>query len=99
MKILLDRNAERAFTLMEVVIATTISALTMAGTIYGYGLTCRRAEWAGYSLAAQSLANQGLEQARAAKWDPAAPTPVDELTNSYFATPQVNILDIPVIGT
>jgi hypothetical protein len=96
---ILKRIETSAFTLTEVVIATAISALTMAGTIYGYGLTCRRAEWAGYSLAAQSLANQGLEQARAAKWDPMAPTPVDELTNSYFTTPQVNILDIPVIGT
>lgn len=89
----------RAFTLIEVVIATAITALTMAATIYGYGLTTRRAEWAGYSLAAQSLAMQGLEQARAAKWDPWASPPVDELTNSYFTTPLVKILDIPISGT
>ena len=92
-------NTELAFTLVEVVTATAISVLTMAATVYGYGLTTRRAEWAGYSLAAQSLALQGLEQARAAKWDPWASPPVNDLTNVYFQTPSIKVLDIPISGT
>ena len=99
MNFLLLRRSRRAFTLVEVVTATAVSALTMAATIYGYTLTSKRAEWAGYSLAAQSLAIQGLEQARAAKWDPwSSSTNSDMLVSSNFA-PQIKTLDIPVTGT
>jgi hypothetical protein len=93
------RSSERAFTLVEVVTATAVSAFTMAATIYGYTLTAKRAEWAGYSLAAQSLATQGLEQARAAKWDPwSSGTNADMLVSSNFPA-SIKILDIPVTGT
>src|SRR5438105_1829373 len=99
MKIHHPSKSELAFTLIEVVTATAICVMTMAATIYGYGLTARRGEWACYSLAANSLAVQGLEQARAAKWDPWASPPVDELTNAYFQTPSIKVLDIPISGT
>jgi type II secretory pathway pseudopilin PulG len=60
-----------AFTLMEVMFAIILSVAAFAGVILAYTLTIRRAEWSGYSLAAQALGIQQLEQARSAVWDPA----------------------------
>lgn len=70
----------------------------MASLIYGYLMSATRAEWSGYSLAAQSLAQQRMEQTRACKWDPEAYPPVDELTTARFPM-QREILDIPISGT
>ena len=50
---------------MSVVILTMV----FAGVIYGYVQANRCAEWSSMSLAAQSLASQGMEQARAAQWN------------------------------
>jgi prepilin-type N-terminal cleavage/methylation domain-containing protein len=86
----------KAFTLIELVIATAIAALVIGGTIYGYVMSAQRAEWSAYSLAAHSLALQRIEQTRAAKWDPQGFPPVDDLTNR---PPVVDILDIPMSGT
>ncbi len=58
-----------AFTLVEVLISIVILALVFAGVIYGYLQANRFAEWSSMSLAAQSLASQGMEQARAAQWN------------------------------
>jgi len=87
---------ESGFTLTEVVVALAIVALTFGVAIYGYLRTTDRAEWSAYSLAAQSLAMQGVEQARAAKWDPRAWPVVDELGVTNFT--QVEELDVPVAG-
>ena len=84
------------FTLTEVVVAVAVIALTFAGVIYGYIRTTDRAEWSSYSLAAQSLAMQGVEQARAAKWDPQAWPVVDELGVTNLT--QEEPLDVPVVG-
>ncbi|WP_425499912.1 PulJ/GspJ family protein [Fontisphaera persica] len=89
---------KRAFTLAEVLIAMSISVLIMGSIVYGYLGTATRAEWNAYSLAAQSLALQRIEQARSCKWDPEASPPIDQLVASNFP-PEVNILDIPVSGT
>ncbi len=85
------------FTLAEVCVGVCLSTIGFAGILTGYVLTTDRAEWSSYSLAAQSLAIQGVEQARAAKWDPLAWPAVDELgvTNFTYAEP----LDLPVAGT
>ena len=95
MRILPTSSANRAFTLVELVITTAISTLLLGGSIYGYIMSTKRAEWAAYSLAAHSLAMQRIEQARAAKWDPQGFPPVDELTNR---PPVIDILDIPMSG-
>jgi hypothetical protein len=58
-----------AFTLAEVVMAVAIAALIFGGIIAANVQLTRRAEWSGQSLAAQALAIQQLEQARAAVWD------------------------------
>src|SRR5438093_2312579 len=90
---------QRAFTLAEVVIAMAITVMSLGGVIMGYIFAMRQAEWSAYSLAAQSLANQRLEQTRAAKWDPRASPPVDEVIANNFPTVPTNILDMPVSGT
>jgi type II secretory pathway pseudopilin PulG len=101
-----------AFTLAEVLIAVTILALAMGGILYGYVQANRFAEWSSMSLAAQSLAQQGMEQARCAQWNsqqypvPVAPGLGDELyvTNTLGATWSTNLsgtnyaMDVPSTG-
>jgi hypothetical protein len=70
--------------------------LSFGEVIFGYVLTADRAQWSAYSLAAQSLALQGVEQARAAKWDPKAWPAVDELGVTNYT--QVELLDVPISG-
>ena len=89
------RSAE-AFTLAEVVMSTAIAAMTIAGIAYGYTQSTKRAEWSGYSLAAQAMAVQRMEQTRACRWDPNAG--VDQLQATNFPS-QTVVMDIPVIGT
>jgi type II secretory pathway pseudopilin PulG len=96
-----------AFTLAEVVVSIAIAAIVFGGTISAYIQTTRRAEWSGYSLAAQSLAIQQLEQARSAIWDTAlGKNEVTNLALNNFTHPSANVwkgsswtnLDIPVSG-
>ena len=82
--------------MVEVIVSVAIATLMFSGVIYGYALVTDRAEWSAYSLAAQSLAMQGVEQARAAKWDPKAWPAVDELGVTNFTTTET--LDVPVSG-
>ena len=92
------RRLRSAFTLPELVIAGTLAILAYASIIYGYAMTAQNAEWAAYHLAANSLALQRVEQARAAKWDLSANPPVDSLVATNFPV-VVEILDIPISGT
>lgn len=103
------RQGALAFTLAEVVISIAITAVAFSAVILGYIQATRRAEWAGYSLAAQSLAIQQLEQARSAVWDPAISK--NEITNlnliGWSFNPSTRQgkgyswanLDLPVQGT
>jgi type II secretory pathway pseudopilin PulG len=90
-------KSTQAFTLAEVVIAIAIAALVFGGIIAGYVQTTRRAEWTGYSLAAQGLVIEDLEKARSAKWDVLSVPVVDEFTN--LPTLTRSVLDLPVSGT
>lgn len=97
-----------AFTLIEVVVSISIAAIVFGGIITAYVQATQRAEWSGYSLAAQGLAIQQLEQARSAVWDPALG--VNEVTNLNLIARTYNNstrvmrgyswtnLDIPVAG-
>jgi hypothetical protein len=96
MKLKQRRNA--AFTLAELVIASALGMITIGASFYGYVLSAKRAEWSAYSLAANSLALQRLEQTRACRWDPLAAITVDELVGAKFP-PQIGVLDIPSSGT
>jgi type II secretory pathway pseudopilin PulG len=98
------------FTLAEVLISVVIVALVFGTIINGYLSAATRAQWTGYSLAAQSLAGQCVEQARSGVWDGSA-NGRNELTNiillssSYNSTSKTftgyttNIMDIPWKGT
>src|SRR5438093_12475134 len=90
---------QRAFTLAEVVIAMAITVMSLGGVIAGYIFAARQAEWSAYSLAAQSLASQRLEQTRAAQWLPRSSPALDELVATNFPTVPDNVLDMPVSGT
>jgi prepilin-type N-terminal cleavage/methylation domain-containing protein len=68
-----------AFTLVEVLFSMTIIALMSVGLIYGYVQANNFAEWSSMSLSAQSIASQGAEQARAARWITYGNTPIDDL--------------------
>jgi type II secretory pathway pseudopilin PulG len=100
-----NRQTEAAgFTLVETLIAFFVFALVAGGVMYGYLQTNRMAEWSAISLAAQSYASQGVEQARALKWDPYAYPPnsnTDQLL--VWQNPHTNsgmnyIFDIPIKG-
>ena len=93
-----SRSSRNAFTLVEVAVALAIATLVFGGIILGFVQSAQRAEWSSYNLAAQSLAMQGVEQARAAAWDPQAPVPVDNCTQTNFPAVGTNILDVPVAG-
>jgi type II secretory pathway pseudopilin PulG len=89
----------QALTLAEVVISLAILGLAMAGMLAGYLFSANRAEWSAYSLAAQSLAMQRLEQTRAARWDPwDTQGNTDDVVIANFPVTR-EILDIPQIGT
>jgi prepilin-type N-terminal cleavage/methylation domain-containing protein len=63
------------FTLVEVVFALAIVVVVFSGVIVAYTQASYRAQWTGYSLAAEALAVKQIEQARSARWDPACPDP------------------------
>jgi len=85
-------------TLAEVVISLGIGAMIFGGVLLGYVQSARRAEWSAYHLAAQAVAMQQLEAARAAKWDTQSAPPADLLVASNFPS-TVEVLDVPVSGT
>ena len=92
------------FTLAEVVVSIAIFASAMAGLMYGYVQVNYRAQWSSMSLAAQSLAAQSVEQARAAKWDIHSDSPgtgpgaSDELPPTNFVQIFTNSLLVPKTG-
>jgi prepilin-type N-terminal cleavage/methylation domain-containing protein len=86
------------FTLVELLLAMGLGGMMVGGVVYGYLQAAKSAEWSAYSLAAQSLAIQRLEQTRAAKWNPLGTPPVDEVLSTNFPQ-RVEILDIPINGT
>lgn len=86
------------FTLVETVISMLVLSIIAVGVIKGYMETHRVSEWSSYSLTAQSLASQSIEQTRCAKWDPNAWPPVDQVVESNFPVSRY-ILDVPISGT
>jgi hypothetical protein len=92
-----DQPRRAGFTLAEVVMAMAIAMVVFAGIIGAYIHGCYRAEWAGYSLAAQALAIQQIEQAKSAKWDIQDVPIVNEITNLPAVT--ASQLDLPISGT
>jgi len=52
------------FTLVEEVVALALMGIIMGVVVHGYVSATDLAEWSAYSVAAQSVANQGIEQVR-----------------------------------
>jgi prepilin-type N-terminal cleavage/methylation domain-containing protein len=88
----------QGMTLAEVVMSIAIAAIAITGSVNGYIMAVNQAECSAYSLAAQSLANQRMEQVRAAKWDTLATPPVDMIVSNNFLKTW-EILDVPISGT
>jgi prepilin-type N-terminal cleavage/methylation domain-containing protein len=83
-------------TLVEVVVAMAIGGLIMTAVTTGFIQCMRQAEWTSHCLAANSLAVQRLEQARAATWDRGAS--IDQVVSANFPA-DVEVLDIPISKT
>jgi len=64
----------------------------------GYRVALYKVEWTSMSTAAQSLAAQRMEQVRAARWEPQAATPIDELQVATFPA-LTGTLDVPLVGS
>jgi len=95
-----SRKVARAgFTLAETLMSVFVMMILFAAIITTYIQGSYRAEWSGYSLAAQAVGIQRLEQARSAVWDIEQSPIMDEIyqmsTNKY---PGVQ-MDMPVSGT
>jgi type II secretory pathway pseudopilin PulG len=103
-----SRVACGAMTLVEVLLAIVILATVMGGIMMGYVQANRMAEFSSMSLAAQSTASQGVEQALAARWDGQNTADTNHsqghadelgLTNNWIPMgTNYLILDIPVSG-
>ena len=89
------RARVRGFTLVETLTAMVIAAITVAGVASGFMQVFVQGQSSAYSLAAHSQAMRGLEQARAAKWDPNGK---DDLGSNTNWPPQVDVLDLPMSG-
>lgn len=81
-----------AFTLLEVVISLAILGISLGGILTLYARSAQRADWSGYSVSAQMMALSGLEQCRAAKYDPHGSPPTDALVSTNFPA-RVDVLD------
>ena len=91
------KKTRSAFTLVEVVVSMMLIGLLIIGIVQGWMFAHNLAETSAYSLAANSLSIQRMEQARSTKIDLLASPPVDELVQTNFP-PVTNILDVPMSG-
>lgn len=93
------RGSIKGFTIVEMITAMAIAGITVAGVASGFMQVFVQGQSSAYSLAAHSLAMRGMEQARAAKWDPMSNAPnKDELGSNTNWPPQIEILDLPMQG-
>src|SRR5579863_1007116 len=86
------------FTLAEVLVSIAVLALVMGGVVQGYIVCAKLGDWQAYSLAGQSLAQQGIERCRSVKWDTRSSPPIDQLQGTNFPT-STNEMNIPVPTT
>jgi len=98
------RRGTAAMTFMEVLIALLIVVMVFGAIINGYISSAIRGQWTGYSLAAQSMGLEAIEQARSAKWDATTNellnlnvfSPYYNPTTQTFTGYTTNILDVPM---
>lgn len=102
------KHHRMGFTLGEVLVSFFIFSLVISGLIFGYSQVNRMAEFSSMSLAAQSFAEEGLEQMRSAQWDYVRWPNTnygfgsgDDLgfpVGSSYTTQIVDTLDVPTTG-
>lgn len=97
------RRIQAGFSLLEVVMAMFVFTIVVAGMVDGYVQMNRMATWASWSLAAQSVASEGLEQARAAQWNELSgpdqwPPTTNALGNPWPCIITNCSLDVPSTG-
>ena len=105
------REAGFILSFWEVLVCVILVAMAFGTILNGYVGGARMMQWSGYSLAAQSLSGQMVEQVRAAVWDIAIQktevTNMNLMGKSFTATAggwkftgyNTNILDVPWKGT
>ena len=84
--------------MVEMIIAMAIAGITVAGVASGFVQVFMQGQSSAYSLAAHSLALRGLEQARAAKWDPMSNSANKDELGSKTNWQYFEILDLPMSG-
>ena len=87
------RSGRGAFTIIEVVFATAIAALVLAGMFRGYNMAGQKAQFSAWSLAANTTAMRQMEQVIAATWIPSY-TNFSSNANQLFSPSLTN----PVTG-
>ena len=78
-------------------ISVVIITMFFATVLLTYTRAQQRAQWSGYSLAAQAQSTRQLEEFRAVLWDTQSTPITDNTTN--IPTPLVLPLDLPITGT
>lgn len=97
MRINVSRNGRAAVTLAEVLVGLAITGIGVFVMVSGFVNAATHAESSAYVLAGQCQALERLEQVRAAKWDPNADPPVDQIVATNFPR-LIKVLDIPRKG-
>jgi prepilin-type N-terminal cleavage/methylation domain-containing protein len=88
----------KGFTIVEMITAMAIAGITVAGLTSGFMQVFYQGQSSAYSLAAHSLALRGMEQARAAKWDPMSNAPNKDELGGNTNLVSFEILDLPMQG-
>lgn len=98
-KVQLTKKASLAFTMVEMLTSLAIAGVTVAGVTSGFLQVSVQSHLSAYSLAGHAQAMRGMEQARAAKWDPLADmaTDNDQLQSTNFPV-VIEPLDLPMQG-
>ena len=90
----MSERESSGITLAEVLVAMVITGIGVFAVVAGFVNAATQAEASSYVRAAQCQALERLEQVRAAKWDPNAAQPIDEMVSTNFPV-LVKVLDIP----
>lgn len=88
----LGRAGDAGMSLVEVLYATGIFAITVASVISGLYVANHNANWSTYNQIATKYAGERMEQVHSARWSPNTAPPIDELTTSNFP-PDTVVLD------
>ncbi len=78
-------------TLVEVVVALSVTGLAVAGIINGYNYCTNSAQKAALSLAASARAMERIEEVRSVMWDTTQYPEVDQLVAANFPTKVVSL--------